>query len=136
MAALIEGRQVIWGISSDVKTTSDDILAGIVQSASVNQGGETAEIADEDGDFVGVVFHGYKNVIEITLVCTAASVALPTKGQEVVFSGMTPAITSIDGVDVSSGRAFIDDSSSSQTGTAVTEVSLTINHYPSMAADA
>lgn len=132
MAANIEGRQVLFGISSPVKTVSDSILAGIVQDASATRDGNVTEIQDEDGDHVTRIDHGAKNEISITLMTTETTLTLPAKGDEVSFG----AVTAIDGIAVSSGRAFIESSSSSQAGAAATSVSLTIAHYPDMAADA
>lgn len=132
MAAIREGRQVLFGISSSVKTVSDSQVAGIVQSASVSKAGNETEIQDEDGDHVAVVYHGRKNEISIELITTESPLALPDHGDEISFG----AVTEIDGVDVSNGRAFISSSSSSQASASTTSVSLTISHYPLMLADA
>lgn len=132
MAAIREGRQVLFGISSSVKTVSDSQVAGIVQSASVSKAGNETEIQDEDGDHVAVVYHGKKNEISIELITTESPLSLPDHGDEISFG----AVTEIDGVDVSAGRAFISSSSSSQASASTTSVSLTISHYPLMLADA
>lgn len=132
MAAIREGRQVLFGISSSVKTVSDSQVAGIVQSASVSKAGNETEIQDEDGDHVAVVYHGRKNEISIELITTESPLDLPDHGDEISFG----AVTEIDGVDVSTGRAFISSSSSSQASASTTSVSLTISHYPLMLADA
>jgi hypothetical protein len=132
MAASIVGKQVVFGISSSVKTLSDSIIDGIVQSASASRGGNVEKIVDEDGDIVTRIDHGAEDTIEISLLVAAAAVALPAKGSEVTYG----AVTDIDGVDVSTGRGFIEDVSSSQSSAATTEVSLTITHTATLLADA
>lgn len=135
MSASIEGKQVAFGISSAVKSTADDILTGIVQSASASRSINETEVQDEDGDHVAVIYHGKKNEISVDLIALSSSVTTPTPGSEVTFPA---GVTSIDGIAVGTGngRAFITSSSSSQTGASTTTVSFTMSHYPDMEADA
>lgn len=132
MPNTIVGKQVLFGISDSLKTVSDTVISGIVQDASASKTGAVLEIQDEDGDHVTRIDHGKKNTISITVLTTDASLDLPENGAEVNFG----AITDIDGIDVSTGRAFIDDATSSQAGGQTTSASYTISHYPSMQADA
>ena len=131
MSATVEGKSVLFGITDAVKTTATSQVAGIVQSATVTKSSNETEIQDEDGDHVAVIYHGAKNEISLELITTATSLSLPAIGSNIAFG----AVTDIDGVDVSSGRAFITSSSSSQSGAETTSVSLTIAHYPAMLAD-
>lgn len=131
MSETVEGKQVLFGISSDVKTVANTQVGGIVQSATVTKSSNETEIQDEDGDHVAVIYHGAKNEISLELITTDASLSLPAIGSNIAFG----AVTDIDGVDVSNGRAFITSSSSSQSGAETTSVSLTIAHYPAMLAD-
>jgi hypothetical protein len=131
MSATVEGKQVLFGITDSVKTTATSQVGGIVQSATVTKSANETEIQDEDGDHVAVIYHGAKNEISLELITTDASLSLPAIGSNIDFG----AVTDIDGVDVSSGRAFITSSSSSQSGAETTSVSLTIAHYPAMLAD-
>ena len=131
MSDTVEGKQVLFGISSDVKTVANTQVGGIVQSATVTKSANETEIQDEDGDHVAVIYHGAKNEISLELITTDSSLSLPAIGSNISFG----AVADIDGVDVSSGRAFITSSSSSQSGAETTSVSLTIAHYPAMLAD-
>ena len=131
MSATVEGKQVLFGITDAVKTTATSQVGGIVQSATVTKSSNETEIQDEDGDHVAVIYHGAKNEISLELITTETPLSLPGIGDEISFGS----VTSIDGVDVSAGRAFISSSSSSQSGAETTSVSLTIAHYPVMVAD-
>ncbi len=132
MSDTVEGKQVLFGISSDVKTVANTQVGGIVQSATVTKSSNETEIQDEDGDHVAVIYHGAKNEISLELITTETPLDLPDIGSNIDFG----AVTDIDGVAVNSGRAFITSSSSSQSGAETTSVSLTIAHYPAMLADA
>jgi len=133
MSDTVEGKQVLFGISSDVKTVANSKVGGIVQSATVTKSSNETEIQDEDGDHVAVIYHGAKNEISFELITTDTPLVLPAIGAEIDFGS----VTSIDGVSVGTGngRAFITSSSSSQSGAETTSVSLTIAHYPVMVAD-
>jgi hypothetical protein len=131
MSDTVEGKQVLFGITDSVKTVAGTQVGGIVQSATVTKSANETEIQDEDGDHVAVIYHGAKNEISLELITTEDPLDLPAIGSNIAFG----AVTNIDGVDVSSGRAFITSSSSSQSGAETTSVSLTIAHYPAMLAD-
>lgn len=130
MAVKIEGRQVKWGITAGIKTASDALIAGIVQSASIEPGGNMEEITDEDGDIVTRVDHGKSDILNLTILVTAASPSLPEKGDEVTGLG------TYNGIDFSAGRAFIESASWGEGGVQAAQVTLQIKHYPEMAADA
>jgi len=132
MSASIEGTQVAFGISNSLKSVADDILTGIVQSASASRSINETEVQDEDGDHVAVIYHGKKNEISVDLIALSSSVTTPVPGSEVSFG----TVTDIDGIAVNTGRAFITSSSSSQTGASTTTVSFTMSHYPDMGPDA
>ncbi len=131
MSDTVEGKQVLFGITDSVKTVAGTQVGGIVQSATVTKSANETEIQDEDGDHVAVIYHGAKNEISLELITTEDPLDLPAIGSNISFGS----VTTIDGVDVSSGRAFITSSSSSQSGAETTSVSLTIAHYPVMLAD-
>ena len=131
MSDTVEGKQVLFGITDSVKTVAGTQVGGIVQSATVTKSANETEIQDEDGDHVAVIYHGAKNEISLELITTEDPLDLPAIGGNISFGS----VTTIDGVDVSSGRAFITSSSSSQSGAETTSVSLTIAHYPAMLAD-
>ena len=131
MSDTVEGKSVLFGITNAVKTTANSEVGGIVQSATVTKSANETEIQDEDGDHVAVIYHGAKNEISLELITTETPLALPAIGDNIDFGS----VADIDGVDVSSGRAFITSSSSSQSGAETTSVSLTIAHYPAMLAD-
>jgi len=131
MSDTVEGKQVLFGITDSVKTVAGTQVGGIVQSATVTKSANETEIQDEDGDHVAVIYHGAKNEISLEIITTETALDLPAIGSNIAFG----AVTDIDGVDVSSGRAFITSSSSSQSGAETTSVSLTIAHYPAMLAD-
>lgn len=131
MSDTVEGKQVLFGITDSVKTVANTQVGGIVQSATVTKSANETEIQDEDGDHVAVIYHGAKNEISLELITTDASLSLPAIGANIDFG----AVADIDGVDVSTGRAFVTSSSSSQSGAETTSVSLTIAHYPEMLTD-
>lgn len=131
MSDTVEGKQVLFGITDSVKTVAGTQVAGIVQSATVTKSANETEIQDEDGDHVAVIYHGAKNEISLELITTEDPLDLPAIGSNISFGS----VTTIDGVNVSAGRAFITSSSSSQSGAETTSVSLTIAHYPAMLAD-
>jgi len=131
MSDTVEGKQVLFGITDSVKTVAGTQVGGIVQSATVTKSANETEIQDEDGDHVAVIYHGAKNEISLELITTEDPLDLPAIGSNISFGS----VTTIDGVDVSAGRAFITSSSSSQSGAETTSVSLTIAHYPVMLAD-
>lgn len=128
MAVQISGTQVSWGIPSAIKTDADNIVEGIVQDVKISIGGNTAEIQDEDGDYVSRVEHGSKNTVTIQtlLVVTDPVQVLPAKGDAVTFT------STADGVDLTAGSAFIESAEITYKGVDTTGVSLTVVHYPQM----
>lgn len=125
MAVSINGATVSWGIPAAGKTVADSLVAGIVQDFEISTDGNVAEIADEDGDMVARVDHGAKNTVTFSSLVTTASPSLPAKGASVSFA------TAIDGVDLSTGEAFVESASIAHAGTNTATVSFTVTHYPS-----
>ena len=86
------------------------------------------------GLFIGLEANAQDRTVTGTVKDADSGESVP--GVNIVIKGTSSgAVTDIDGVDVSSGRAFITSSSSSQSGAETTSVSLTIAHYPAMLAD-
>ncbi len=129
MAVEISGKTVSWGIPSAVKTAADSLVEGIVEDVKVAIGGNTTEIADEDGDYVTRVEHGNKNTVTVQTRVTAASPALPAKGTPVTFAA------AVDGVPLNTGRCFVDSAEITHKGTDSSTVSISIHHYPVMPAN-
>ena len=119
-----DGIQVSWGIPAEGKTVADALVTGIVQDFEVSTDGNTAEIADEDGDIVARVDHGAKNSVSFSTLVATATPDLPAKGAAVTFSN------AIDGVALNTGHAFIESASISHAGTNTATVSISISHYP------
>ena len=119
-----DGIQVSWGIPAEGKTVADALVTGIVQDFEVSTDGNTAEIADEDGDIVARVDHGAKNTVSFSTLVATATPALPVKGAAVTFSN------AIDGVALNTGHAYIESASISHAGTNTATVSISISHYP------
>jgi hypothetical protein len=126
MAEKQTGTTVQWGIPSSLKTASDAIIAGIVQSVSVSIGGATAEITDEDGDIVTRVDHGAFNEISFEAIVTAATPELPEKGDALTFSA------AVDGVALNTGKVLVESAQITHSGANSTTVSFTAKHYPHM----
>lgn len=129
MAVSINGKQIQWGITTEAKSAADALIEGIVESFKVTPGGNTEEIPDEDGDIVTRVDHGKTDMLEMTTRVTATTPDLPEKGDEVT------GLATYDGVDLSTGRSFVEDSSIEYSGTASTKVSISVKHYPEMEAN-
>jgi hypothetical protein len=127
MAVDINGATVSWGIPAAGKTVADSLVTGIVQDFEISREGNVTEIADEDGDFVARVDHGAKNTVTFSSTVTATSVTLPAKGADVTFA------TDIDGVNLSSGSAYVESASIAYAGTNTTTVNFTVTHYPNFA---
>lgn len=130
MAVQISGVEVSWGIPSAVKSASDALVTGIVQDVKISVGGSTAEIPDEDGDYVSRVDFGFKNTVTIQTIVTDATPTLPAKGASVTFG------SAVDGVPLNTGLCFVDSSEITYKGVDTTGVSMTIVHYPAMVAPA
>lgn len=124
MAVTINGATVSWGIPAAGKTVADSLVNGIVQDFEISTDGNVAEIADEDGDMVARVDHGEKNTVTFSSLVTAASPVLPAKGAAVTFA------SAIDGVDLTTGEAFVESASIAHAGTNTATVSFTVTHYP------
>ncbi len=127
MAVEIKGATVKWGIPSALKTSSDALVTGIVQSIDIQVGGSTEDIADEDGDLVARVGHGDKNTVTISTIVTASTVTLPAKDTLVEFA------SAVDGVPLQTGKAYIEDAKITYSGNSTTAVDFTIHHYPNFA---
>lgn len=129
MSASVKGKQVIWGIVAGAITAAHAATtSGIVESFSVTPGGNVEDVPDEDGDFVARVDHGVTNTIELTVKALSDTV-LPAKGDELTGLG------TIEGIDFSVGRVFVEDSSADSNGSAVKTISVTAKHYPDMPDD-
>jgi hypothetical protein len=128
MAVQVSGTQVSWGIPAAGKTAADSLVEGIVQDFEISTDGNVTEITDEDGDIVSRVDHGAKNTVTFSSLVTDASPSLPAKGDSVTFA------SAIDGVDLSTGLAFVESASIAYAGTNTTTVSITVSHYPVMTA--
>jgi hypothetical protein len=129
MAASIKGRTVVFGVAAGVITGTHSVTtSGIVQSFGVTKGGETAEVGDEDNDYVTRIDHGAKNSISLEVLCEPDS-DLPDKGDELTGLG------TIDGINFSTGRVFVDSAQVQHQNSQVKKISVTATHYPSMAAD-
>jgi hypothetical protein len=129
MAVQISGKQIKWGIIAAGKTLADGIVEGIVQDIQLSRGGNVENIPDEDGDMVTRVDHGAMNTGTINTTVTAVSPSLPAKGDEITGA------TAIDGVDLSTGRIFVEEASITYSGVAATRVAISFAHYPDMPAD-
>lgn len=129
MSASIKGRTVVFGVAAGAISGVHSVTtSGIVQSLSISAGGETAEIGDEDNDFVTRVDHGAKNTVSLEVLCEPDS-ELPVKGDELTGLG------TIDGVAFGTGRVFVDTAQVQHQNGQVKKISVTATHYPSMAAD-
>jgi hypothetical protein len=133
MSAAIKGKQIRWGIDSSIITAAGTILtnAGIVQSFKLSKGGQTTYINDEDDDAVSRIDHDFENKITLDVIGVSATVP-PAKGLEIV--GAT--LGTIDGVDFTTGRTFIDSVDVDYTQGGATKISLAATHKPGMGADA
>lgn len=130
MSAQISGKQIVWGVPAGAITGVHSVTtSGIVQSFGVQFGGETEVITDEDGDKVTRVDHGAENKLSMEVICEP-STTMPEKGDELTGLG------TIDGVDFTTGRVFVDDANAEYTGNASKKISISATHYPGMPADA
>lgn len=81
MAETIKGTGVVWGCSGKTYTGS---LLGTVkpQSARVTRSSDKAEIRDDSGEVVAVVFYNAKKVFNTTVVPSAATIAASITSQD------------------------------------------------------
>jgi len=129
MAATIKGRTVIWGITAGVITAANvATTSGVIQSFSIDLGGETDKVKDEDGDIVTRIDHGAENKISIEVLCQT-NTSLPVKGSELTGLG------TIDGINFATGRVFVDSAKVDYSNTAVKKITVNATHNPAMAAD-
>jgi hypothetical protein len=129
MAVNNKGRKVVWGIAAGVITGAHTVTtAGILQGFSIQAGGETGEIKDEDGDIVTRIGHGAKNKVTVEILCEPTS-KLPLKDAEMTGLG------TLDGLNFSTGRVFVDDATVTYANADVKKISVNLSHYPEMAAD-
>jgi len=126
MAEKQTGTTVKWGIPSTLKTASDSVVAGIVQSVNPSVDGATTEITDEDGDIVTRIDHGEFNMVSFEAIVTEATPSLPKKGDSVTFSA------AVDGVSLNTGKVLVESASITHSGANATTVSFTVKHYPHM----
>lgn len=129
MAAKISGREVVWGVPSTVIAGIQTVTgSGIIQSFSIQPGGSTDIVNDEDGDAVTRIDHGAINKINFEVMCEPDT-TLPEKGDEVTLLG------TLEGIDFSTGRVFVDDPQVTFGNAAVKKISVAASHYPTMGAD-
>jgi hypothetical protein len=101
--------------------------AGIVESFSVQLGGNTEEIVDEDGDFVSRVDHGASNKLSLEVLIQATS-TVPTKGT--VITGLS----AVQGITLNTGAVLVDDAQVMFAKAGVAKLSVSATHYPGMTA--
>lgn len=129
MAASISGRQVVWGVPSDVITAVQTVTtSGIIQDFTFNDGGNTEEVPDEDGDFVARVDYGKKNSLSFTVVAEDDTVN-PEKGDELTFAA------AVDGIALDEGRIFVETAEVVTSNSSTKRIAVTASHYPDMEAD-
>lgn len=129
MAEKISGRLVSWGITAGViAEVHSAIASGILNSYSIQPGGTEEVITDEDGDPVTRIDHGPMNKVNFEVTCDPDT-TLPVKGSELTGIG------TIDGIDFTAGRIFVDDPQVTFTNAAVKKISVAATHYPTMGAD-
>jgi hypothetical protein len=128
MAASVKGIQVSFGIPASAVTNSAAVTtAGIVESFSVQLGGNTEEIVDEDGDFVSRVDHGASNKLSLEVLIQATS-TVPTKGT--VITGLS----AVQGITLNTGAVLVDDAQVMFAKAGVAKLSVSATHYPGMTA--
>jgi hypothetical protein len=132
MSAAVKGKQLSWGIPSALKTAATTIFtdSGVVTSVSVEDGGGTTVINDEDDDAVTRIDHAGEHKVSFEVHATASTVK-PAKGTEIL--GAT--LGTIDGVNFSTGRTFVDDSKADYLPNGVKKITISATHYPAMGAD-
>jgi hypothetical protein len=127
MAAAVTGVQVLFGIPASAVTNSTaTTTAGIVESYSVQLGGATEEIGDEDGDIVARIDHGAVNKISLEVLIQSTS-TVPTKGSTI--SGMQ----TVQGITLGTGKVIVDDAQVTFTKAGVSKLSVSASHYPLVA---
>lgn len=133
MSAAIKGKQIVWGIAAGAITAATNVLtnAGIVQSFEIDSGGGTTIINDEDDDAVTRIDHNAENKISMEVHAVAATVK-PAKGAEI--TGVS--LGTIDGIDFTTGRTFVDSAKATYSQGGVKKISITATHYPLMLTDA
>jgi hypothetical protein len=126
MAAAVKGTQVLFGILAAAKTNSDaTVTAGIVESYSVQLGGSTEEIGDEDNDIVARVDHAPMNKVTLEVLVQSTSV-MPAKGT--VITGLS----TVQGVALGTGSVIVDDAQVTFAKAGVTKLTVSATHYPSL----
>lgn len=124
MAAAVTGTQVLFGIPSAAKTNSDaTVTAGIVESYSVQLGGSTEEIGDEDNDIVARVDHAVVNKVSLEVLVQSTSV-MPAKGTRIT------GLSTVQGVALGTGSVIVDDAQVTFAKAGVTKLSVSASHYP------
>lgn len=129
MAAIIKGKQIIWGISAAaLANAAIATTSGIVESFTIDQGGESTKITDEDGDIVARIDHGKEIKIDLEVKALSDS-TVPEKGFELVGLG------DMDGSGIASGRTFVESAKVTYTSKDAKKISISAVNYPSMPAD-
>jgi hypothetical protein len=86
-------------------------------------------ITDEDDDPVTRVDHNAERKVTLLVICKSSTI-LPAKGAELTGLG------TIDGVNFSTGRVFVDDAKAVYSQGGAKKISMSATHYPTLLADA
>jgi hypothetical protein len=128
MAAAVTGTQVLFGIpASAVTNSAATTTAGIVESYSVQLGGSTEEIGDEDNDIVARIDHGAVNKVSLEVLVQSTS-TIPAKGATISGLG------TVQGIALGTGLVIVDDAQVTFTKAGVSKLSVSASHYPTMTA--
>ena len=130
MAAAIKGKQISWGVSAaGITLANAATTAGIVESITIERGGETSKIVDEDGDIVTRIDHGEEIKLEIEVKALLTS-TVPAKGTEIT------GLAAIDLIPINTGRTFVESAKVTYSGSDAKKISISAVNYPVMAANA
>ena len=129
MAASIKGKQISWGISAEaVALAAAATTSGIIESVSVDRGGEVSKIVDENGEVVTRVDHGTEIKADIEVKALSDS-TLPAKGDE-IFD-----LEDVDDLPFSTGRTFVESAKVTYNGNDAKKISISVVNYPDMEAE-
>ena len=125
MSATVRGIQIVWGIPSAIATAVHSaVTAGIIQSFSWDDEGETDIIVDEDGDKVTRVDHGAEVRGSFEVRCLSTTVA-PRKGDAIT------GLATIDGINLTN-NTVVDSVSAGYAGNQSKTFTVNFTHYPDM----
>jgi hypothetical protein len=128
MAAAVTGTQVLFGIpASAVTNSAATTTAGIVESYSVQLGGSTEEIGDEDNDIVARIDHAAINKVSLEVLVQSTS-TIPEKGSTIT------GLSTVQGITLGTGLVIVDDAQVTFTKAGVSKLSVSASHYPTMTA--